>query len=275
MKDEMVEQAHRTGTRFRIGRLPIDALTLTGALDAIEGLVNARCGGAVYTPNVDHVVSAETNAALHAAYQQATLSLADGMPLVWVAPLLGARLPERVAGSDLFVPLMQRAAERRWRVYLLGGGPGVAAVAAARLASDFGVDIVGWDSPMVAPDGTDRTGGSLERVHAANPDILIVALGNPKQELWIARAGDALGRTVALGLGAALDFLVGHQKRAPRWMARAGFEWLYRLVHEPARLGRRYLVRDPQFVWIVARCWWSLRRQRLASTQQVTVGGIR
>jgi N-acetylglucosaminyldiphosphoundecaprenol N-acetyl-beta-D-mannosaminyltransferase len=262
---------HGTGQarrRFRIGTIWIDVLTCADALREIEALVNAKRGGAVYTPNVDHVVIAHSHNALQAAYEHASLALADGMPLVWVAPLLGCRLPERVAGSDLFIPLMKLAARRTWRVYLLGGAPEVAETAATRLAEQFGVNVVGWNSPVIGQDGSDLTGNSLERVRDARPDIVIVALGNPKQELWIYRAGDALGPAVALGLGAVLDFLVGKQKRAPRWIARAGLEWLYRLGHDPGRLWRRYLVRDLRFIRIVVATWWSTRSTTAAEHSQ-------
>jgi N-acetylglucosaminyldiphosphoundecaprenol N-acetyl-beta-D-mannosaminyltransferase len=255
----IVEPALAVRPRFQIGTLPVDPCTFGEALARIEALVQSRLGGAVFTPNVDHVVIAESNAPLRAAYQRASLSLADGMPLVWAAPLLGGTLPERVAGSDLFIPLMQLAARRRWRVYLLGA-PEVAEAAANRLKREYGVTIVGWHSPLIAADGSDITGGSVERARAAKPDLVVVGLGSPKQELWITLAGDALGPAVSIGLGAVLEFLVGRQRRAPRWIAVAGFEWLHRLALEPRRLWRRYLVQDPRFALIVLNGWWGARR---------------
>jgi N-acetylglucosaminyldiphosphoundecaprenol N-acetyl-beta-D-mannosaminyltransferase len=247
------------GRRLRIGSISVDCVDKPAALRRIEALVQARQGGSVYTPNVDHVVLAELNPALRAAYERASLSVADGMPLVWVSPLLGCPLPERVAGSDLFMPLMKIAAERRWRVYLLGGASEVAQAAAVRLSGNPGVNVVGWHSPVVNRDGTEAGEDSVARVRATAPDLIVVALGNPKQELWIDRARDALGPAVALGFGAVLDFLVGRQKRAPKWLAGMGLEWLYRLAHEPGRLWRRYLVQDWQFVSIVVSTWWSRR----------------
>jgi N-acetylglucosaminyldiphosphoundecaprenol N-acetyl-beta-D-mannosaminyltransferase len=247
------------GAGVRIGRIWIDAVTLPEALGAIEKLVDARLGGAVFTPNVDHVVLAQSNHALQSAYAHASLSLADGTPLVWLARLLGRPLPERVAGSDVFLPLMELAARQQWRVYLLGGAPGVAAVAATILAERIGVNIVGWNSPLIAADGSDLEGDSVTPVRIARPDLVVVALGNPKQELWTARAGESIRPAVALGFGAVLDFLVGRQKRAPRWAARAGLEWLYRLVHDPRRLWKRYLVQDSRFIVIALSDWWAAR----------------
>src|SRR5262245_4524255 len=262
--------ARPTRRGLRIGSLWVDAVTRGEALTAIERLVDSGRGGAVFTPNVDHVVIAESNPALRAAYASASLSVADGMPLVWLSPWLGCRLPERVAGSDLFMPLMQIAARRGWRVYLVGGAPSVAREAAEKLRTDYGVDIVGSSSPIVDRHGVEIDGHALEGVRAARPDLVVVALGNPKQELWVARAGGTLGPAVSLGFGAVLDFLVGRQKWAPRWMADAGLEWLYRLAHNPRRLWRRYLVQDPRFAFIVVSTWWRARRHRLEQSADVS-----
>ena len=246
--------------RVQIGQLEIDAVTFTQALDTIAELVARRNGGAVFTPNVDHVVKAERHPDFRRAYSRADLCLADGMPLVWASRLLGSPLPEKVSGSDLVLPLVRLAAKRRWRVYLLGGRPGVAEEAGEKLAREFGARIVGTDSPIVDLDGTaDSSEQTLERLRAASPDLVLVAFGAPKQELWIDRFSDRIGPAVAMGVGGSLDFITGQVKRAPAWMSRMGLEWLYRLLQEPRRMWRRYLVEDPAFIAIVAR---SRRRAR-------------
>jgi N-acetylglucosaminyldiphosphoundecaprenol N-acetyl-beta-D-mannosaminyltransferase len=250
--------------RLRIGSVWVDVLTFAGALREIERLVDRGEGGAVFTPNVDHVVKAASNQAFNKAYQRASLSLADGMPLIWVSPLLGCRLPERVAGSDLLMPVLQMAARRQWRVYLLGGAPGVAEAVAKLLSEQMGIVVAGWDDCRIASDGSDTDGGgSIARAAAAKPDLVFVALGPPKQELWIDRAADAIRPAVALGVGASLDFLVGKFKRAPRWMGRVGLEWAYRLSQEPRRLWRRYLVEGPRFIGIVRSTWKVPRSERI------------
>ncbi len=242
-------------TRFRIGPIEVDRLTSGGALDAIEALVRAGRGGAVFTPNVDHVVLADDDPAFAAAYRAADLSLADGMPLLWAARLLGDALPERVAGSDLVVPLVARAAERGWRVYLLGGDEGVAPEAARRLSARFpALRVAGVDAPRVSVDGGgDESERALQRIEAARPDVLLVAFGAPKQERWIHRHRARLGPAVAVGVGASLDFVAGRIPRAPDWMRRRGLEWFWRLAREPRRLWRRYLLKDPRFALIVLR----------------------
>ncbi len=241
--------------RLRLGHVEVDALTLAGAVDAVEGLVAARKGGVVVTPNIDHVVRAERDPAFREAYAAADLSIADGQPLVWSSWVLGPRLPERVAGADLLLPLMGRAAERRWRVFLLGAGPGVAELAGARLR-ELGVDVVGTAAPAVASDPLAPDPGGDEAaatVRAARPDVVVVAFGAPKQELWMHRHRAALAPAVLLGLGASLDFVAGRVRRAPPWISRAGLEWAWRLAHEPRRLWRRYLVEDPWFAIVVLR----------------------
>ncbi len=240
--------------RLRLGPLWVDVVDFSQAVEAVEALVARGNGGMVFTPNVDHVVNAERNAALRNAYLMADLSVADGMPVVWASRLLGCPLPERIAGSDLARLLLKRAAERRWRVYFIGGSPEIAQRAANVVSSQMGVEIVGVDSPRVNADGSGpEVAETLRRLAAVKPALVFVGFGSPKQELFIHRNRDALGGAVALGLGATLGYLAGTLPRAPRWMARVGLEWSYRLFKEPRRLWRRYLVNDPRFVAILAR----------------------
>jgi N-acetylglucosaminyldiphosphoundecaprenol N-acetyl-beta-D-mannosaminyltransferase len=246
-------------TRITLGGLPVDGLTARGALDAIDALVDARRGGFVVTPNVDHLVVARRDARLRDAYARASLSLADGMPLIWMARALGTPLPEKVSGSDLLGPLMARAATQHRRVFLLGGTPAVSATASDRLTHDYpGLTIAGRDCSIWSPEAGPAADAALvTAIRRAHTDLVIVALGSPKQEICMARIADAVAPAVLLGLGASLDFVAGAVRRAPAWMSAAGFEWLYRLAQEPGRLAHRYLVRDlavvPLFATDLAR----------------------
>jgi N-acetylglucosaminyldiphosphoundecaprenol N-acetyl-beta-D-mannosaminyltransferase len=247
--------------RVFIGALPVDRLTFSQAIERIDQLVS-RGGGAVFTPNVDHVVLAEEHLAFRATYQTANVCLADGMPVVWASRWLGRPVPEKVSGSDLIVPLMQRATERKWRVYLLGGAPGIAEKAAAVFRAR-GVEVVGVDARMIHdPTSVSEREPIVEKIRRAAPHVVLVALGAPKQELFIAAARPQVGGAVMLGIGASLDFVAGNVRRAPRWMSEHGLEWCYRLLREPRRLWRRYLLRDPKFFRIVWRCWREQRRER-------------
>lgn len=239
--------------RIRIGTLDVDAVTFDGALQAIDELVFAGKGGAVFTPNVDHVMLAEKNDLLRAAYSRANLSLADGVPIVWASRLIRPGLPAKVSGSDLLVPLMQLAGERAWRVYILGGATGVAAEAARMFTERYGVTIVGVDDAEIGLSATPAERDVVARIIAANPSLLVVALGSPKQELFIDRVRAELGSTVSIGLGASLDFATGRVRRAPAWVSGMGMEWLYRVSQEPGRLWKRYFVQDTQFILVLLR----------------------
>ena len=247
--------------RIRIGNLPIDCLTFDEALDAIEGLVASRQGGSVFTPNIDHVVLYSDDSRFRAAYECASLSLADGMPVLWSSRLLGTPLPAKILGADLVVPLAGRARARGWRVALLGGAPGVPEAAGRKLESLFpNIQIVATLSPTVAIDDPPALRDPLLKIlRELEADVIFVALGAPKQELFIAEVQPALRPSVLLGVGASLDFLAGTARRAPPWMSNSGLEWAYRLAREPGRMWKRYLLRDPKFAWILAKSMWAKR----------------
>jgi N-acetylglucosaminyldiphosphoundecaprenol N-acetyl-beta-D-mannosaminyltransferase len=198
----------------------------------------------VVTPNVNHVVLLSKRRDFAAAYADASLVLADGEPLVRVARWLGRRLPGRVAGSDL-APALFEAARRGepLKVFLLGAKPGVAERAAANVEQRFsGVRIVGTCSPTFGFEADPVENEQiLQRLAVAQPQVLIVGFGAPKQELWVHRHRHQLAARVALCLGATIDFLAGGIPRAPSWMSAAGLEWTFRIACEPRRLAVRYL----------------------------------
>lgn len=238
-----------------MGKVFVDVLTFPEAVDSVEHLVDAKQGGFVFTPNVDHIVNVDSHPDFEAAYQRAALCLADGAPVVWASRLLGTPLPERVSGADLIGPLLERAGQRGWRVAMVGAAPGVAAKAAEVAHSRWGTQVVLTDSPMVDLKNTAQLEAIGAQIAAARPDIVLMAFGAPKQELLIAHIADQVRPAVLLGIGASLDFLAGTLKRAPTIMQKTGLEWLYRLAQEPGRLWRRYLINDPQFVMILWRTW--------------------
>lgn len=253
----------RQCAQVRLGHIWIDAVSFEDALARIDELVCGSRGGCVFTPNVDHVVTAEDDEEFRAAYEGVSLCLADGKPLIWSSRMLRTPLPTKISGSDLVWPLMELAGRRGWRVYLLGGAPGVADAVAARLVSELGVCVAGTASPVIRLDGSPgEDDADVERVRAARPDLLLVALGTPKQERWIHRVLPRIRPAVAVGVGASLDFVAGRVRRAPRWMSSAGLEWLFRLAQEPRRLAYRYLVKDPRFVLVLARTALAPRSRR-------------
>jgi N-acetylglucosaminyldiphosphoundecaprenol N-acetyl-beta-D-mannosaminyltransferase len=250
--------------RVELFGVAIDSLRMDEAVAQIQTWIadpNPRCRFVV-TPNVDHIVMLQHHAGLIAAYRDAGMILADGIPVLWSSRLLGQPLPERVAGSDLVPELFSATnAERPLRVYLLGAPPGVADRAADNIRRRWpAVEIGGTYSP---PLGFDRNPAEcdsiLARIAEAAPDVLIVGLGAPKQELWVHKYRERLAAKAVLCVGATIDFLAGERRRAPLWMQDAGLEWLYRVASEPRRLAARYARDAVIFPRLLAREWWRLR----------------
>ncbi|GAB2946992.1 WecB/TagA/CpsF family glycosyltransferase [Nonomuraea fastidiosa] len=236
--------------RVRVGGVEMDAVREEDVLRRVAAALEAGRGGHIVTPNVDICRAASADPALRALIGSADLVVADGMPLVWAARLLGTPVPERVTGADLIWSLSGLAAGRGWPVYLLGGGPPeVAERAADRLAGACpGLRVCGAYAP---PYGFDRTPEGVAEVRvkvvAAAPRLVFVGLGFPRQDLLIADLRRELPGAWFLGCGAAIAFAAGTVARAPLWVRRAGLEWAFRLVSEPGRLARRYLVDDLPF----------------------------
>ncbi len=244
-------------SRVALFGVQVDPLRMPAAVARVWEWIGQAQGTCrfVVTPNIDHVVLLQENSGLRAAYEHAALVLADGWPVVTASRWLGKPLPERVTGSDL-VPnvFAQATANKPLSVYLLGALPGVAERAAEKIQARWPhVKVVGWYSP---PLGFEKNACEneqiLERIAAVAPDLLVLGLGAPKQELWINAHREQVQAKVALCVGATIDFLAGERRRAPGWMQRLGLEWFYRLAGEPRRLLSRY-ARDawifPQLVW--------------------------
>lgn len=222
--------------------LPVNNLTADEAVEAIDHLIQSGGSHQVCPVNLDVWLNSLADPHLHRIMAGCSLVVPDGMPLVWAASLLGSPLAERVTGVDLVPRLAELSARKGYGIFLLGGKPGVADRAQKLLESKYpGVRIVGTYAP--AEENLIRMDHSeiLRRVHAARPDILLVAFGNPKQEKWIWMHRRRLGVPLAMGVGGSFDILVGDTRRAPRWIQRCGLEWAMRFVQEPSRLGPRYL----------------------------------
>jgi len=197
----------------------------------------------VFTPNVDHIVQLSQNPRFLEAYRAAGLVIADGWPVVTASRWLNKALPCRVAGSDLVPQLIQAgAAEYQPRVFLLGGLEHVAQEAAQRIIQRWpNAQIVGMDSPPFGFEtNAEENRRIVDKINEAAPDLLIVGLGAPKQELWLAEHRSQLNAKVAVAAGGTIDFLAGHQTRAPRWIQRIRLEWLHRMMSNPKRLAGRY-----------------------------------
>jgi len=220
-----------------------DFLALVGQFIA-EGKPRQVC-----TANPEFVMTARRQPEFMTVLQNADLVLADGVGLLWAAKRLGTELPQRVTGSDGIYLLAERAAQQGWTLFLLGAQPGVAEKTAKLLATRYpGLQVVGtWPGSPRNEDYPEIA----RRIKAARPDILLVAYGAPKQDIWIARHKEDLSVPVSMGVGGAFDFVAGVQKRAPGWIIRLNLEWLWRLITQPWRWKRQLDL--PRFAWQVVR----------------------
>lgn len=254
------------GKRISLFGVHIDVLDMQESVHRISGwLTEPRtiCKFVV-TPNVDHVVTLQSNASLKQAYQRASLVLADGFPLILASRLLGKPLPERVAGSELVPALFDKLEQRKepTRVYLLGAMPGVAVRAARNIDRRWPhINIVGTYSPPFGFEHNENDCEAiLERIETAEPELVVFGVGAPKQELWTTRFQNRIKAKAVLCVGATIDFMAGEKAQAPMWMRRYGLEWIHRCASEPKRLTKRYLLGASMFPRIVFREWLSRNR---------------
>ncbi len=234
-----------------IAGIRVDNLSEDETLDRIERLVSS--GGSHYMAvvNAVKVVAASRDSELMRALAKADLVTADGMSVVWAARLVGRRLKERVTGIDIFERLLERATARGWSVYFLGAREhAVEALVERLIARHPRLRIAGYRNGYFETNESDSVAGAIKRSSA---DLLFVAMGSPAQERWIDENLEKAGVKFALGVGGSFDHVSGLVPRAPAWMQRAGLEWLHRLVREPRRLWRRYLVGNTLFIFLIAK----------------------
>ena len=245
-----------TPDRVNILGVGVSAITMTDALAQFDEWIATGANQYVCVTGVHGVMESHRDPALRDIHNRAGLVTPDGMPLVWISRLRGYRQVERVYGPDLMLACCEASVTKRYRHFFYGGAEGVPERLAERLQERFpGLQVADrWSPPyreLTAAEERDM----IDRINAANPDIVWVGLSTPKQERWMARYVGRLSAPVLIGVGAAFDFLAGLKRQAPRWMQRASLEWLFRLATEPRRLWRRYLINNPRFVWRFLLQW--------------------
>jgi len=250
--------AERAGQRVRIGEVSVDRLTAADALRRIEELLGDPAPSLCVFVNAHTVNVAARDPAFRDVLANASLVLNDGSGVGIAARLQGRAFPENLNGSDLMPRVLDLAAAHGWRTFLVGGRPGVAASAAEVMRRARPTLVICGTRDGHFPD--DESEAVAAEIDGARTDLLLVGMGNPKQELWLARWLSATGASVGFGVGALFDFQAGRVRRAPAWMNRAGVEWAYRLAKEPRRLSRRYLLGNPAFL---GRVFTDLARRRL------------
>jgi len=237
----------------------IDALTMEQTVARVAELIDAGVPAQHCVLNAAKVVLMAHDATLTRIVRSCALVNADGQAIVWAARLLGAHIPERVAGIDLFQQLLALAEQRAFSVFFLGGTPEVVAQLERRVRQLYPhLSIAGAHHGYFTAAEEE---GLVAEIAAQRPDLLFVALPSPRKEYWLAANLERLGATFAMGVGGSFDVLAGRRRRAPLWMQHHGLEWAYRFVQEPRRMWRRYLVGNLRFALLVLH---EARRQRTA-----------
>lgn len=241
--------------------VPVHATTFEEVVTAVLGWAEARDSRTAHFCNVHLLVMAHDDPVIGTALSGATFVATDGLPLVWLARLLG-RPAERVAGPDLMLAVMDLGRAEGVRHYLYGATPVVLQELQRRLLDRLpGLVIVGAAAPPFGAQHDDDLSIDLERIRESGADLVWVGLGAPKQDLWVEEVRHRIHVGGLLAVGAAFDFHAGTRRRAPRWMQRSGTEWLFRLLLEPRRLWRRYATTNTRFVVLAARQLLSRRSQ--------------
>ena len=243
---------------FRILGIAVGAVQIADVVQVIRGWITTRDGCKyVAVTGMHGVTEAQRDPAFKEVLNDADLVVPDGMPLVWLGRRNGFDLPRRVYGPDLLETFCQETGGE-YRHFFYGGASGVADRLSRILQARYGIQVAGTLSPPFHRLSSDESRQLVRRINASHPDVLWVGLSTPKQEMWMNRHRPLLDVPVAVGVGAAFDFVSGLKRSAPAWMQERGLEWLFRLMSEPARLWRRYLVGGSQFVY-----WLMLERLRL------------
>jgi len=236
------------------------AQSMEEAVAAIAAWIEQRRATYVCVSSVNNIVESQRDPALKTIHNAAGMVTTDGMPLVWLCRKNGHKTAQRIYGPDLMLEICSASVERNWRHFLYGATPEVLERLGNNLQARFpGLVIAGSYAPPFRPltEGEDHE--ITARINAAKADVIWVGLNTPKQERWMAAHLDRVSAPVMIGVGAAFDFHAGTKRQAPRWMRRHGLEWLFRLACEPRRLGRRYLVGNTVFLWLLALQALSLR----------------
>ena len=246
----IMEEADRFPT-VRLFGIPIKAMTMVQVLDLVHRAITTAAPLQIGVINAAKVVNMYRNPALGKDVLSSDVIFADGASVVWASHILGTPLPERVAGIDLMMGMLERGQKNEYRVYLLGATEEVSRTVAERIKADYpGVTVAGRRNGYFSGDEEEVIANDIAQ---ASPDILLVAITSPKKEQFLARWSDRIKVPICHGVGGSFDVYAGKVKRAPLSWQRCGMEWLYRLIQEPGRMWKRYLVTNSLFCWLIIR----------------------
>lgn len=233
----------------------INNVTMSETIAAIEHMIATEKKSYVVAINVDVVMKIENDSYLKKVVDNANMVLVDGKPLVWISKMHGKPLKEKISGSDLVPQLCEVAAEKGYRVFIIGGKDGIAQQAKQKLEDKYpNIKITGTYAPPFGFEKNEKELNTINQmISKAKPDLLIVCFGCPKQEKWIYENIGKYDAKVSVCAGATVDFLAGNVKRAPRWMSEHGLEWFYRFLQEPKRMFKRYFIDDVKIIGLIKK----------------------
>lgn len=227
----------------------VDLLGFPDVIEKIKAYIKEQEPRHIITLNAEIVYAAQYDQRLKDIINEADLVTPDGIGIVWAARHLGYEIKERITGIDLLYSICQEAAQLNWKMYFLGAAPGVADEAAVKLCQQYpDLKITGTRDGYFTDDEIPTI---IDSIREQSPQILFVALGAPKQEVWIRQYKEQLGIPICIGVGGSFDVVAGNKRRAPDWMIRLNLEWLYRLIDEPTRIRRQLAL--PRFVAMILR----------------------
>ena len=236
-------------TRVNVLGVGISSINMRDALTTIESWITRRESHYITITGVHGVMESQRDEDLRRIHNRAGMVTPDGMPMVWLGRLAGHRNMTRVCGPDMMLEVFKESVTKGYCHFFYGGNEGVPELLKSRLEEKVpGLNIVGTYSPPFRPLTEDEDQNIVNRINETQPDIVWVGLSTPKQERWMAAHVGRLNASVLVGVGAAFDFNADLKKRAPLWMQKSGLEWLYRLLDEPKRLWKRYLINNPLFI---------------------------
>jgi len=232
---------------------PVSSLTMDELFADWESVIQEGQKAQVCITPVNSILAARATARVQVIYRNADYVLCDGVPVKWASEFLGTPIKERITGLDVLPRIFPFAAERNFTVFLLGASPGVAETIKIKMEAKYpSVKIVGtFVPPFRAVFSDEENKQMIDAINAVKPDMLLVSLTAPKQDIWIAENLSTLNTHLAIGIGGAFEVAAGMIKRAPMWMQKSGLEWLYRFLQEPKRMFKRYFVEAPVFIPLI------------------------
>jgi len=238
-------------TRITIMKAPVDVLTMHETIEIIDDSIREKRSIQHIVVNAAKLVHMQSDEELYNSVVESDIINADGMAVVWASELLGTPLPERVSGVDLMQELVILAADKNYRIFFFGGREEVVSEVVRKYTSIFGEEIIAGYRNGYYKREEERAIAS--QIAASKADILFVAISSPTKEIFLNTYKQELNVPFIMGVGGSFDVVAGKVKRAPKWMQKRGLEWFYRLIQEPRRMWRRYLITNSLFIFYILK----------------------